>query len=302
MGNAVSDTAPNDSSDGALFVARRRLPLSWIGLIPFFLYISLFLLLPTLWLCLGAFQKSGGGYTLDHLRALSQPQFRQAYWLSIRLSLVTALAGGVFGLFVGYAAVKEGAPRWIRSTLTTFSAVAANFAGIPLAFAFVATLGSTGVLTLFLAEHGLNLYTNGFTLFSFTGLAITYVYFQMPLMILIISPALDGLRREWREAAANLGASQAQYLRLVALPILLPSLLGAMVLLFGNALAAYATPYALTGGQSNLVPIVIRSVVAGEVSYDPQLADALAFGMILIIGVSVTVYALLQRQANKWLP
>jgi putative spermidine/putrescine transport system permease protein len=197
--------------------------------------------------------------------------------------------------------VKEGAPRWIRPTLTTFAGVAANFAGVPLAFAFAATLGSTGVITVFLAGHGVALYSNGFTLFSFTGLVLVYTYFQLPLMILIISPSLDGLRRQWREAATNLGASTFQFWLWVGIPILWPSLLAAMVLLFGNAFSAYATAYALVGSQINLVPIIIGSVVSGNLTSDPQFGDALALGMVVIIGISVALYLLLQRRSNRWL-
>jgi putative spermidine/putrescine transport system permease protein len=279
----------------------RRWSLSWIGVVPFFLYVTLFLLLPTVWLVLGAFQSDAGGATLSHVRGLLHTQYVNAYVNSIKLSLTTALTGGIFGFFVAYAAVKEGAPGWIRTALTTFSGVAANFAGIPLAFAFVATLGSTGVVTLFLADHGINLYQNGFTLYHFTGLVLTYTYFQLPLMILIISPSLDGLRREWREAATNLGATPLQFWRWIGLPILLPSLLGAMVLLFGNAFAAYATAYALVGQFFDLVPIMIGATLSGDFAGDPHLADALAFGMVVIISITVIIYALLMRRASRWL-
>src|SRR2546429_2379437 len=156
---------------------------------------------------------------------------------------------------IAYAAVREGTPRWIRSVLTTFSGVAANFGGIPLAFAFIATLGSIGIATKFMKDHlGYDAYGHGFTLFSKTGVEIVYMYFQIPLMILVIAPAIDGLRKEWREAASNLGASSFQYWLHVGFPVLLPSILGATILLFGNAFSAYATAYALTGGAVNLVP------------------------------------------------
>jgi putative spermidine/putrescine transport system permease protein len=274
---------------------------AWIGMVPFFLYVALFLLLPTLWLAIGAFQTEGGRLTLEHVRTLFQAQYVDAYLTSIKISLATALGGGVFGLFVAYAAVKEGAPRWIRPTLTTFTGVAANFAGVPLAFAFAATLGATGVVTVFLADHGVHLYQSGFTLYSFTGLSLVYTYFQLPLMILVISPSLDGLRREWREAATNLGATPVQFWRWVGLPVLWPSLLGAMVLLFGNAFSAYATAYALVGTELNLVPILIGAVQSGNLTSDPQFGDALALGMIVIIALSVALYALLQRRSNRWL-
>jgi putative spermidine/putrescine transport system permease protein len=274
---------------------------AWIGVVPFFLYVALFLLLPTLWLAIGAFQTEGGRFTLEHVRTLFQAQYVDAYLTSVKISLATALGGGLFGLFVAYAAVKEGAPRWIRPTLTTFAGVAANFAGVPLAFAFAATLGTTGVVTVFLAAHGVHLYQSGFTLYSFTGLSLVYTYFQLPLMILVISPSLDGLRREWREAATNLGATPFQFWRWVGLPILWPSLLGAMVLLFGNAFSAYATASALVGSELNLVPILIGTVLSGNLTSDPQFGDALALGMIVIIAISVALYGLLQRRSNRWL-
>jgi putative spermidine/putrescine transport system permease protein len=278
-----------------------RVSLAWLPVVPFFLYVLVFLLLPTLYLAFGAFQNASGGYTLHQVRTLFDPEYRDAYWTSIEISAATALTGGICGLFIAYAAVKEGSPGWIRSSLITFCGVAANFAGVPLAFAFVATIGTTGVITVFLASHGLTIYSSGFTLYSLTGLTIVYTYFQLPLMILLISPSLDGLRRQWREAATNLGASTFQFWRMVGLPILWPSFLGAMVLLFGSAFSAYATPYALAGGQINLVPIIIGSVLNGNVITDPHFGDALALGMIVVIGVSVVIYALLQRRASRWM-
>jgi putative spermidine/putrescine transport system permease protein len=269
--------------------------------VPFFVYVGLFLLLPTVSLAVAAFQTDTGGWTMANVNQLFQPQYAWAYWISIKLSAVTALSGGIFGLFVAYAAVKEGAPGWIRPTLSTFSGVAANFAGIPLAFAAIATLGTTGILTVFLRNHGIDLYAHGFTLYNFTGLSLTYTYFQLPLMILIISPALDGLRREWQEAATNLGATPLQFWRYVGIPIILPSLLGAMILLFGNSFAAYATAYSLVSSTFNLVPLIIGQVMSGNLTANPNFGDALALGMIVIIGFSIIIYALLMRRASRWL-
>src|SRR6185295_16781250 len=151
-----------------------------------------------------------------------QPFILNAYWLSIRISLVTALAGGFFGFLLAYAVILGGLPKPVRTALMTFSGMASNFAGLPLAFAFIATLGRTGFITaLFNKLFGLNIYDSGFNLYSFAGLSLTYMYFQLPLMVLIIAPALDGLKREWREASENLGATSWQYWRYVALPVLL---------------------------------------------------------------------------------
>jgi len=202
--------------------------------VPFFAYTIAFLFLPAGSILLGAFESNTGGTTLSNVRLLFDHPYVDAYKTSIEISLVTALAGGVAGIFIAYAALREGTPRWVRSGLTTFSGVAANFGGIPLAFAFIATIGPLGIVTVFFRNHGVDLSAHGITPFSKLGVELAYLYFQLPLMILVISPAIDGLRREWREAASNLGAKQWQFWRYVALPVLMPSILGAMILLFGT--------------------------------------------------------------------
>lgn len=233
---------------------------------------------------------------------LFKAQYLDAYVTSIKLSLVTAAGGGLIGVLMAYAALSRGAPRFLRTTLTTFSGVAANFAGVPLAFAFIATLGTVGLVTRFLNDtFGLDIYGRGFTLFDFWGLAITYIYFQIPLMILLIAPAIDGLRAEWREAASNLGATAPEYWRYVGIPILTPSLLGALIVLFGNSFAAYATAYALTSGHINVVPLLIGELKAGNVLSDPHQGDALALGMIVVMSVTMALYVLLERRAARWM-
>ncbi len=143
---------------------------------------------------------------------------------------------------------------------------------MPLAFSFIATLGRQGLVTILLAHFGLNLYATGFNLLSFFGLTITYMYFQIPLMVLIITPALDGMKKEWREAASILGATNKQYWLMVALPILWPSLLGTTLLLFANSFGAIATAIALTGSSLNIVPIVLYAQIRGDVCTMPTLA------------------------------
>lgn len=280
---------------------RKARRLAWLGVAPFFLYAFAFLVYPALSIVVGAFQNERGEFTTSLIRRLVARATLDAYWTSVKLSLITAVLGGLLGLLMAYGAVTQGMPRWVRTTLATFSGVAANFAGVPLAFAFVATLGFTGIVTRLLKDtFGLDIYGGGFSLYSFTGLVIVYLYFQIPLMILVITPALDGLRREWREAAMNLGASTSQYWRHVALPVLMPSLLGAVVLLFGNAFGAYATAYALTSGQLPLVPVLIGQVESGNVLSDPHFGDVLALGMVVVLTVTMIAYGWLQRRASRW--
>jgi putative spermidine/putrescine transport system permease protein len=303
----VSKLATADSVDtvrpGLLRPGRRRLPLAWLGIIPFFAYATAFLLMPSGVVLVDAFKDEHGAFTTKNVsEVVNTPQYIHAFRTSIEISLVTAAAGGMLGLLMAYAALRPGTPRFIRHGLTTFSGVAANFAGVPLAFAFIATLGNLGIVTKFLNDHlGFNIYQQGFSLFTFTGVCIVYLYFQIPLMILVIAPAIDGLRTEWREASANLGGNSFHYWRYIGLPVLLPSILGAMILLFGNSFSAYATAYALTGGAVNLVPLIIGQNIGGDVLSNPRLSEALAFGMIVVIAVSMVLYALLQRRASRWM-
>jgi len=275
----------------------------WLGVVPFFLFAILFLIMPSMRLFVGSFTNNEGRFTIDNiLQLFEQKSILDAYWLSIRISAVTAIGGGIFGFLLAYAVTVGGLPTPVRSALITFSGVASNFAGVPLAFAFVATLGRTGIITAILKNvFHINIYQAGFNLYSFVGLSLTYMYFQFPLMVLIMAPALDGLKREWREAAENLGATGLQYWTQVAMPILLPSLLGAMILLFGNAFGAYATAYALTGGTLPIVTIQIGAQIRGDVLHNPGLGYAMAMGMVFIMAISLAGYSWLQRISERWL-
>jgi putative spermidine/putrescine transport system permease protein len=300
VADAVGIAAAGEASQAPL--PRRRLPWSWLGVVPFFAFAIAFILLPIGFLVMGSFQDSAGQLTLQNYGDLSQEAIVEAYGNSIEISLVTAVAGGVFGFLLAYAVILGGLPRFLRTALMTFAGVASNFAGVPLALAFVFTLGNVGLVTKFLLDtFGIRLVDAGFSLYTKIGLELVYLYFQFPLMVLIVAPALDGLKRDWREASENLGASPRQYWQHVALPILTPTLLGAVILLFGNSFGAQATAYQLTGGTLNIVTLVISSQMRGDVLHNPGLGYALAMGMVGIMALSITAYSLLQRRAERWL-
>jgi putative spermidine/putrescine transport system permease protein len=282
-------------------VSSRQL-LNWAGVVPFFLFALLFLVLPTMNIVVGAFRSGDGSLTFDNIAKLWTPSIRDAFWISIKLSLLTATLGCLFGFLISAAITFGRLPNWMRSLVLTFSGVAANFAGVPLSFAFIATLGRLGLITVLLRDWlGFNLYGTGFNLISLFGLTITYLYFQIPLMVLIITPALEGLRREWREAAEILGASNSQYWRMVALPVLWPSLLGTLALLFANSFGAVATAIALTGSSLSIVPIVLFAQIRGDVLNDPHLGYAIAFGMIMLTGFANVIYIVLRMRAERWM-
>jgi putative spermidine/putrescine transport system permease protein len=273
----------------------------WIGVTPFFVFAALFLILPTALLLVGAFQDAEGHFTFQNLLNLGRADIVKSFVLSLKISATSAIGGGVLGFALAYAAARGNLPAWVRPTLLTFCGVASNFAGVPLAFSFIATLGRVGLLTIFLDKvFGINIYNAGFNLLDFWGLTLTYLYFQIPLMVLILTPAIDGLKKEWREASSTLGSSTWQHWRYITLPILWPSLAGSTLLLFANAFGAVATAFALTNSTLNIVPILLFSQIRGDVFHDPNLGYALAFGMVLITGVSNVLYIILRARGERW--
>jgi putative spermidine/putrescine transport system permease protein len=271
-----------------------------IGVLPFFVFALLFLILPTGFLMVGAFQDAQGHFTLVNFRDLFQEGVLDAYWISFKVSAASAFGGALLGSLLAWAAVQGKLPGWIRPTLMTFSGVASNFAGVPLAFAFICTLGRVGLVTVLLRKYAdINLYSTGFSILSFWGLTLTYLYFQIPLMVLIVTPALDGLKREWREACDCLGGTAFQYWRHVALPVLWPSVLGATLLLFANSFGAVATAYALTGSSLNIVTILLYAQIRGDVLHNQNLGYALALGMILVTGLSNGGYIWLRSRTER---
>jgi len=272
----------------------------WAGLLPFFLFAFLFLILPSAVLLTGAFFGAQGQFTLQNILDLGRPRIVAAYSVTLQLSALTAVLGVFFGFLLAWSVTLGGLPPALKGLLTTFSGVASNFGGVPLAFAFIATMGRVGLLTAVLQLMGIDLYDQGFSLYSFAGLTLTYLYFQLPLMVLIITPSLEGMKKEWREASVSLGAGRWTYWTKVGLPVLTPALLAAFLLLFGNAFGAYATAYALTGGLINLIPILIGAQIRGDVLHNPGLGYALALGMVVLMALSILIYRWAQHRAARW--
>jgi putative spermidine/putrescine transport system permease protein len=299
----IEEAPPLVAAPPALRPRRSRSLWAWIGVLPFFLFALLFIGFPAGFLVVGSlFVEETQSFGLENYAGLTGPCCAVAFQNSIVLSLATAIVGAVFGLLLAAAVILGGLPLFMRSALMTFSGVASNFAGIPLALAFIFTIGNLGLVTQLLQNvFGFSLRSTGFTLYSLTGLGIVYLYFQFPLMVLVIAPAIEGLRREWREAAENLGASSFQYWRKVALPILTPSILGAGILLFGNSFGAQATAFQLSGGTFQLTTLVITAQMSGDVLFNPGLGYAVAMGMVIVMGLCIVAYSILQRRAERWL-
>ncbi len=261
----------------------------------------LFLGIPAAAVIIGAFQKPGGGFTMANVKIATEGVYITGFENSFKMALLTAIVPAIAGTLLAYA-IHVSRGTFLRRVCVTVSGVFANFGGVPLAFMFIATLGLTGIGTQWLNDLSINLYSHGFTLYSFEGVALVYMYFQIPLMVLVTLPALEGLRLAWREAAENLGAHSWQYWRHVGIPVLMPAILGSTLLVFGFGLSAYATADALTAGTIALTPIQIGTFLNGNVlAGQENVGKALALGLILISAVAMVLYVVLQRRASRWL-
>ena len=295
---------------------------AWLGLVPFFAYVLTFFVLPIAFILYNAFRKkvvsaaavrdpvtqqflhtSHTSYTAANITTSLNGIYRTSLINSVQLSLAVAIVAAVVGVLLSYAVVTSNSNA-LRQIVIAAAAVTANFGGVPLAFLFIATVGNAGVLTAFLNDHfGISLQTDlHFQLTTITGIAFVYLYFLVPLMVLVITPAIEGLKPQWAEAAENLGANRWHYWRYVAGPVLLPNFLGSVLLLFCSSFSAYATAYALVGQSFPLVTTQISAVLSGNVlSGQENLGAALAVDMIVIVFPLTVIYQLLQRRTSRWL-
>ena len=273
-----------------------------MGLLPFLVFILIFLVVPTVTVIFGAFQTDAGGFSLDRIRALADPTPMRALRASLVLSLTSAAVGAVLGALLAYLIVTAPPTSVIRRVVTAICGVLAQFGGVTLAFAWMATLGFGGLLTNLLAST-LGLDNSGSSwLYELPGLVLVYTYFQIPLMVIVFLPALEGLRPQWREAAVNLGATTRQYWTQVAFPLLRPAFLGSSLLLFANAFAAYATAAALISQGALITPLLIRAALTSEIVLgQANFAYALALEMVVVVAVVMTLYAWLLKRTSRWL-
>ena len=287
-------------------IAQRRIPSSGratgvLPLLPFFFFTGFFLIWPVIAVTLRSFRGNKNEWTLANYRPIVQSgPYLHAFIVSLKLATITAIIGSLLGAYFAYVIVKYARGKF-GAVVDSISAVFANSGGVPLAFMFIAAFGTEGIVTKILKELGWDIYAGHFTIFSFTGVVMVYSFFQVPLMVLVFKPAIAGLRREWEEASINLGASPYTYWRRVGIPILIPSFVGAFFLLFAGGFSAYATARALTVGTVPLVPIIIGTLVDGNVISDQtNLGDALAVGMIVVATIVMAGYIWAQRRAAKW--
>jgi putative spermidine/putrescine transport system permease protein len=268
--------------------------------LPLLAIIGYFFLFPIGRLIYVSFMSNENTFTLDNFRTTMQEPYRSGFINSIKIGIFSAAIAALPGALAAYFIESRG-PVKLRRTISVMSGVLANTGGVPLAFMFYAALGIQGQLTKALKFFGWDIYAGRFSLGTFLGLLIVYLYFQLPLMVIVFSPAIVALRREWSEAARNLGASQLNYWIKIGIPLLFPSFIASFLLLFASGFSAYATANALTIGDIALTPLQIGGLLDGNVSASQiNLGKALGVVMIVISAFAVIPYLAIQRRSARW--
>lgn len=280
----------------------RTAALRYLGLTPFALYVLLFLAIPTVLAVGTGFFTEDGAFTLDNLAGLFTPTVLGTFASSFWVSAVTAVAGAILGALVCFAMLGTRAEGGLRTIVDSASSVLAQFGGVMLAFAFIAAIGNQGLVTVWLQDAlGIDIFANGVWLYQVPGLLPVYLYFQVPLMIITFMPALAGLKSTWAEANATLGGTRWSYWTRIAIPVLAPSFLGSLLLLFANAFSSYATAAALISQGSQIVPLQIRSALVSETVLGREnMAGALALGMVVVMVAVMWGYSVLQTRTSRW--
>ena len=300
LDRVTSPAVPETSSPAPRGAARGGW--AWVGLLPFAVYVALFLALPTALAIGSGFFDGDGAFTLANVAALGDPVILSTFWNTAWISLVTAALGAVIGALVCWALLGLRESGFVRTTVDAASGVLAQFGGVMLAFTLIASIGSTGVVTIALRDwFGVELYADGPWIYSLGGIVLAYVIFQAPLMVITFMPALAALKPQWAEAHLTLGGTRGTFWTHVGFPVLAPSFLASFLLLFANAFSSYATAAALVSQGSPIVPLQIRAALTSETVLGREnLAGALALGMILVVAVVMALYALIQRRAARW--
>ena len=274
----------------------------FLGLTPFAVYVLIFLVIPTSIAVITGFFTEDGELTGENIAGLFAPNILSAFAASFWLSAATAVIGAVIGALFCYALLGARPDGVLRTVVDSASSVLAQFGGIMLALAFIAALGNAGIITSILKlQFGVDIYSEGIWLYQVPGLILPYVYFQVPLMIITFMPALEGLKSQWAEANATLGGTRFTYWWRIAAPVLAPSFFGSLLLLFANAFSSYATAAALISQGSQIVPLQIRAALVSETVLGREnMAGSLALGMIVVVGVVMWLYSLIQNRAARW--
>jgi putative spermidine/putrescine transport system permease protein len=300
MTNSQITRAGSSTGAGSRFWRNKR---DYLGVLPFLFLSGLFLIWPTINVVYGAFFSDEGKFSLDYVtNTIKDDAFKIPFIHSIQISLWSAVVGGLLGALFAWA-ISTGKPDGMaRKFVLAAGGVLAQFGGVMLAFAFFATFGFNGIITsLALKYSETNFLASPTWLYGLFGLGVVYTFFQIPLMFIVFLPAVENLKPQWREASEGLGGSSKDYWFRIGLPVLFPSFLGGLLLLFVNAFSAYATAAALISQGTIIAPLSIGNALSSETGgASAPLAKTLSLYMVLVVVLVMALYTLLRKRVSKW--
>lgn len=272
-----------------------------LALIPFILIVLMYELIPLIMLVVDGFQldkKPDVAFSLENYKKIFSTLL---YQTSILNSLKITLISTVIGIIIAYLGAKAAhtSRGKFRNVFMTVLNMTSNFAGVPLAFAYMIVLGNAGVVKQIADLYGISFLQN-FDLYTSKGLTLMYIYFQIPLSTLLLIPAFNGIRKEWGEANMLLGGRDFHFWSRVGIPVLIPSIFSTLSVLFANALCAYATAYALLMNNFPLLPINISASFVGDIKTKPHLGAALSVVMMLMMCIVILINNLISKKLSKW--
>ena len=276
---------------------------AYLGVLPFLLFSGLFLLYPTWNVISGAFQDESGKFgTKVLVEVFNSSSARAGFRNSLEISAQTAIAGSILGGLFAWAMVSGKQGGFFYRFSVALSSVLAQFGGVMLTFAFLATFGFNGLVSTFAIKYAPGSFlAESSWLYGKAGIAVLYTFFQIPLMVLVFLPTLENMKPQWREASDALGGKTYEYWLRVGIPILTPSFAGAALLLFVNSFSAYATAATLINLSDFLTPLAIATALTSEVGgANPAEAKSLSAYMIIVVIIAMSGYALLRRKVSKW--
>jgi putative spermidine/putrescine transport system permease protein len=274
---------------------------AWLPALPLFFVAGVFLVLPVFQIVYQSLHSAESGWTLGFWTdTYSRNSGKRALFTSLQLGAVCATISLVVGGPLAWQISRMTRGR--KSFWLSLMNVAANFGGIGLAFAYMAVLGTYGMLTLGLTDIGIPFVPPGFG--SFASLVMAYEYANVPLYVLLTLPAMSILRHEWREAAEVASANNWQFWRHVGAPILAPFLLAGWLLIFTWSVGIYGLAYAMGAnasqiGQLNLITLYIGQFLNTGRGKEER-AAVMAATLLILAAVSLGLYRLIMKRALKW--
>jgi len=300
--NDVQYTKAGTTQRGAGFRYWRKRS-AYLGVIPFLIFTGIFLIFPTYSVVIGAFQNAENKFDITKVEELlASPIVRGAFSNTLEISFKTAVLGAILGGLFSWALVSGKPGGVFYKFAVALSSVLAQFGGVMLAFAFLATFGFNGLVSSFFLKIAPDSFlAQSAWLYGLNGLTVVYTFFQIPLMVLVFLPTIENMKPQWREASDSLGGSSREYWIRVGIPVLTPSFFGAMLLLFVNSFSAYATAATLINMSDFLTPLQIANALSSEVGgANPQEAKALSMFMVVVVIIAMTIYAQIRRRVSRW--